>query len=105
MLDTCRVDNYKEIDVEFLLDVFGFYKKALEKVMLAEKAESWLDAEFLINDAEEYVELAEEAMSDLEKNLKFLQEKVSVKVGKAREEVEARADAARCSEADQDNEE
>lgn len=107
MLDTRLADNYKEIDVELLLDVFAYYKKALQKVVLAEKAESCLDAEFLITDAEEYAELAEEAMSDLEKSLKSLQEKVAIKVRKAREEVEARADAERYNEEDneEDNEE
>lgn len=104
MLNTSRVDNYKEIDVELLLDVFEYYKKALKSITLAEKAEGCLDAEFLVNDAEEYVELAEEAMEDLEKSLKFLQEKVSIKVRKAREEVEARADAERYDEGYSDEE-
>ena len=88
MLDTKLLNEYREVNEHCLLDISISYKKALEKLRLFNKTESYLDAEFLLNDAEDYAKLAETVMKELKENLKFLQEEMSIKVRKAKEELE-----------------
>lgn len=92
MLDTNLINEYKEECEESFLKVFLNYKKALKKVKLAKEQigngeRGYVDAEFLMDSAEEYAVCAEVAMKELKASLKSLQEVMSTEIRKAKEEI------------------